>query len=133
MRRGGRVVPRGQEVAVRFEHLGRVLYAAETYAQAADAYANRGAGALARAAAQRARALAGRCEGAQTPALAKVGAPSLTARELEIALLAARGLTSATIADYLVLAVRTVDNHLRSVYSKLDITGRHDLAGALLP
>jgi DNA-binding CsgD family transcriptional regulator len=56
---------------------------------------------------------------------------SLTRREREVALLAARPLTSQAIAAQLCLSVRTVDTHLARVYFKLGITGRTHLAGAL--
>jgi DNA-binding CsgD family transcriptional regulator len=119
------------KVAADFEQLGRLLYAAEAYAQAAEAYTEKGSTALARKSASCARTLATRCEGARTPALLRLYAPDLTARELEIALMAASGMTSAAIAETLVLAVRTIDNHLRSVYAKLGIAGRHDLSKVL--
>ncbi|HEY1486883.1 MAG TPA: AAA family ATPase [Micromonosporaceae bacterium] len=114
-----------------FERLGRLLYASEAYAQAAAAHGVHDQVRLARDAAARARTLASHCEGARTPAIAKLEVPDLTAREYEIALMASRGMTSPAIAAALVLAVRTVDNHLRSVYLKLNITGRHDLGQAL--
>ncbi|HEY2796093.1 MAG TPA: LuxR C-terminal-related transcriptional regulator [Micromonosporaceae bacterium] len=120
-----------EEVGSAFERLGRLLYAAEAYAQAAEVHHGGGSAALARAAVGRARALLAHCGGARTPAIAKLDAPGLTPRELEIALMAARGMSSSAIAAVLVLAVRTVDNHLRSVYSKLNVGGRHDLAKIL--
>jgi DNA-binding NarL/FixJ family response regulator len=49
---------------------------------------------------------------------------ALTAREVEVLRLAARGLTDAEIATQLVLSPRTVQVHLRSIYSKLGITTR---------
>ena len=55
----------------------------------------------------------------------------LTAREREIASLAAQGDSSQQIADRLFLSVRTVNNHLQSVYAKLGVSGRKHLAGAL--
>jgi len=45
--------------------------------------------------------------------------------------LAAGGSTSREIADSLFLSVRTVDNHLQRVYTKLGVTGRNELADAL--
>ena len=53
---------------------------------------------------------------------------ALTDRECEIAFLAATDATSREIADRLGLSARTVDNHLRRVYRKLDIGGRSELA-----
>ncbi|MFJ4428974.1 LuxR C-terminal-related transcriptional regulator [Streptomyces bobili] len=53
--------------------------------------------------------------------------PSLTAREKQIARLAADGLSSNSIANHLVISVRTVNNHLQSVYAKLGITTRDEL------
>ena len=48
----------------------------------------------------------------------------LTSRERDIATLAAQGESSKAIAARLFLSVRTVNNHLQSVYSKLGVTGR---------
>ena len=60
-----------------------------------------------------------------------VAADPLTPRERDIAHLAAGGATSAEIAERLGLSVRTVDNHLGRVFTKLDIAGRAALAQAL--
>jgi DNA-binding NarL/FixJ family response regulator len=57
---------------------------------------------------------------------------ALTAREQEVAGLAARGWTTAQIAEALVVSIRTVDNHLHRAYGKLGITSRHEL-GRLMP
>ena len=57
----------------------------------------------------------------------------LTSRERDIATLAAQGESSKAIAARLFLSVRTVNNHLQSVYSKLGVTGRGQLAGVLEP
>jgi ATP/maltotriose-dependent transcriptional regulator MalT len=51
--------------------------------------------------------------------------PELTGREGEVLRLVAQGLTNAQIAEALVISPRTVDAHLRSIYSKLDIPSRH--------
>jgi predicted ATPase/DNA-binding CsgD family transcriptional regulator len=49
----------------------------------------------------------------------------LTEREGEVLRLVARGLTDAQVADALVISPRTVNAHLRSIYSKLGLTSRH--------
>jgi predicted ATPase/DNA-binding NarL/FixJ family response regulator len=49
----------------------------------------------------------------------------LSGRELEVLRLVAQGLTDAQIADLLVISPRTVNAHLRSIYSKLGMTSRH--------
>jgi DNA-binding CsgD family transcriptional regulator len=51
----------------------------------------------------------------------------LTARELEVARLAAQQLTDKAIAEQLFLSVRTVNAHLRSIYTKLGIASRAEL------
>ena len=48
----------------------------------------------------------------------------LTARELEVLRLVARGLTNAQVARELFLSPRTVSAHLRSVYHKLGVGSR---------
>jgi predicted ATPase/DNA-binding CsgD family transcriptional regulator len=62
----------------------------------------------------------------------------LTARELEVLRLVAEGLTDAQVAERLVVSLRTVHAHLRSIYRKLDVRSRsaatryafeHGLAG----
>ncbi len=48
----------------------------------------------------------------------------LTAREVEVLRLLAKGLTDAQIAEHLVLSLHTVHAHLRTIYSKLGVTSR---------
>jgi DNA-binding CsgD family transcriptional regulator/tetratricopeptide (TPR) repeat protein len=48
----------------------------------------------------------------------------LTARELDVLRLVARGLTDAEIGEQLFISPRTASQHLRSVYSKLDLHSR---------
>jgi predicted ATPase/DNA-binding CsgD family transcriptional regulator len=48
----------------------------------------------------------------------------LTAREIDVLRLVGDGLTDAEIAERLVVSVRTVNAHLRSIYSKIDVTSR---------
>ena len=51
----------------------------------------------------------------------------LTEREVEVLQLVARGLSDVQVAEILVISPRTVNAHLRSIYSKLNITSRHAL------
>jgi DNA-binding CsgD family transcriptional regulator len=48
----------------------------------------------------------------------------LTAREVEVLRLVAQGLTNAQVAEKLVITPRTVNVHLTSIYSKLQVTSR---------
>jgi DNA-binding CsgD family transcriptional regulator len=59
------------------------------------------------------------------------GRASLTAQELEVARLAASGMSNRQVADRLHLSRRTVDAHLYRVFPKLEITGRAALRDAL--
>jgi DNA-binding CsgD family transcriptional regulator len=116
-------------IAASFAARGANLLAAEAAAEAAGAHRHSGRTASAAASAARAAALAATCGGARTPALAGLSEPvSLTSRELEIARMAASGLSSRAIADRLVVAVRTVDNALGRIYAKLCIGGRAELS-----
>lgn len=56
----------------------------------------------------------------------------LTPRELEIAHLIATGKTNRAIAAFLGLSPRTVENHLYSMYSKLGVRSRTELALRML-
>ncbi|MCI0575090.1 MAG: tetratricopeptide repeat protein, partial [Chloroflexi bacterium] len=48
----------------------------------------------------------------------------LTRREIEVLRLVAQGLTAPQVAERLYLSTRTVENHLRSIYGKLDVSTR---------
>jgi len=48
----------------------------------------------------------------------------LTAREFEVLRLLAQGLTDAQIAEQLVISPRTVNNHLTSIYQKIQVSSR---------
>ncbi|GAA1145273.1 hypothetical protein GCM10009579_49970 [Streptomyces javensis] len=67
--------------------------------------------------------------------LARLSGPdngrTLTRQEIKIAQLARAGYSNQRIAETLFLAVRTVEFHLSSVYRKLAISGRRELATAL--
>ncbi len=54
---------------------------------------------------------------------------ALTAQEVQIARLAAEGLTNREIAERLFMSHRTVGAHLRHIFPKLDISSRVQLAG----
>ena len=56
---------------------------------------------------------------------------ALTARELEIARLAASGRSNKEIAELLHLSPKSVENKLCDSYEKLGVHGRRDLARAL--
>jgi DNA-binding NarL/FixJ family response regulator len=55
------------------------------------------------------------------------GFRALTRRELDVARLAAQGYTAAEISNLLHIGVRTVESHLASTYSKLQISSRPQL------
>lgn len=57
---------------------------------------------------------------------------ALTERESGIARLVAAGLCNAGIATELGIALRTVENHLRSIYAKADVSSRTQLVSKLL-
>ncbi|MET0908603.1 MAG: helix-turn-helix transcriptional regulator, partial [Ilumatobacteraceae bacterium] len=109
-----------------------LAFAAEAAAELGELHQQRGDGRRAAAAMQRSAELATRAGGLRTPPLARGGGVEpLTAREREVALLAAGGRSSREIADTLYLSTRTVETHLARVYRKLGISTRSDLAAAL--
>jgi DNA-binding CsgD family transcriptional regulator len=114
-----------------FEELGMLLLAAEAAASAALLVARQGrqAGPLR----ERTRRLAVECEGAWSPALEDLTAylAGLSPREMNVARFAGEGRSSLEIATLLGISVRTVDSHLATVYLKLGIGGRMELANAL--
>ncbi|MDA0172513.1 AAA family ATPase [Solirubrobacter taibaiensis] len=57
----------------------------------------------------------------------------LTAQELQIAQLAATGMSNREIGQRLYLSHRTISTHLYRVFPKLGVTSRGELAGALAP
>lgn len=119
-------------VSLQLEQMGALLLAADAAAQAAAAYTRQNRHGSALTTITRARHLAQICEGARTPALAALAAPpTLTTREREIAVLAARGLSNRQIAQQLMISVRTVENHLYRACTKLGTSDRAALASLL--
>jgi DNA-binding NarL/FixJ family response regulator len=56
----------------------------------------------------------------------------LTAQEIQVARFVARGLPTREVAAQMFLSPRTIDFHLRNVFTKLGITSRTELAGLSL-
>jgi DNA-binding CsgD family transcriptional regulator len=112
----------------RLEGLGALVLAAEAATHAAWTYRRSGQAGDADRMHARAARLRARRPLARTPALdLQPGAAYLTAREREVAALAAAGASSKEIAARLTISVRTVDNLLQRVYRKLGVRGRADL------
>lgn len=121
------------DAAAELAGLGADLVAAEAGRAACAAYTRAGDTRRATAAARDAERYLERCgERPRTPLLRESQATaSLTGRELEIALMTARGASSREIAETLSLSVRTVQNHLQRAYVKLGVTNRYALSLAL--
>jgi DNA-binding CsgD family transcriptional regulator len=120
------------DAAERFAAMGYILRAAESAMAASEASARAHNQRAATRWARFATELAARCEAPATPELiGRAGPVPLTSREREIALLAGDGLTSPVIAERLYLSVRTVNNHLARIYTKLGVTSRAELSAAL--
>lgn len=117
--------------AARLAELGLFLHGAEMATAAGRALPGRGRSAPGAVGPSLAD-LTHLCEGARSPLLPGVlVTPDLTPREREIALLAASGLTSKTIAATLHLSERTVSNHLARTYAKAGISSRSELPAIL--
>ena len=119
-------------VSTTFESMGALLFAAEAADRAAAAHAGAGANAARAAAARRSAALLARCDGAAPPwTTVDLDDLTLSGRQLEVARLAAEGLSSRAIAERLFVSVRTVDNHLYRIYARLGVSSREELAVVL--
>ncbi|HEY1741153.1 MAG TPA: LuxR C-terminal-related transcriptional regulator [Acidimicrobiia bacterium] len=121
-----------EAVASEFESSGMLLVAAEAWAAAVGLHDAAGRSAPRANAQLHVCRLTAECEGASTPALhAMPAATQLTRREQEVARLAALGMSNVTIAEQLVLSVRTVESHLYRAFVKLGVEHRRDLEAAL--
>jgi DNA-binding CsgD family transcriptional regulator len=72
-----------------------------------------------------------RATGARPRRVVLTGLDSLTASERRIAELASHDLTNREIAQSLFITARTVEGHLTSVFRKLQLDSRNELATAL--
>ncbi|MET4639962.1 BREX system ATP-binding domain-containing protein [Mycetocola sp. 2940] len=129
-----------REAADQLDHLGIRLHAAQAVVEwgesgaagsATDAVALIGR-ALDTFEAQGVRFWADRARGVARslglePARPRTGS-ALTARELEVAGLVARGLSNAAIARQLFLSERTVETHMRHIYAALGLSTRVEIA-----
>ena len=123
-------------LADEFAERGGDRWAVECVTAGAALAAERGDARVARRRFGDALALLERCPGMAPPAaladhLAGGSSRPLTSRELDVAVLAARGLTSREIAAQLGLSVRTVDNHLSSCFDKLHVRSRVEIGPML--
>ncbi|MFF7369704.1 ATP-binding protein [Streptomyces tricolor] len=110
----------------RLRRLRATTEAREQLTQAMDAFQRLGAKPwVTRAAAEL------RASGLSAPASVRPGPVALTAQELQIATLAATGLTNKQIAERLYLSHRTIGTHLYQIYPKLGISSRAALRDAL--
>ncbi|MDX6704107.1 MAG: hypothetical protein QOF26_4333 [Baekduia sp.] len=70
-------------------------------------------------------------DAAEKEAVAAAGLEELTAHELQIARLVARGLTNREVAAKLFLSPKTIEYHLSQIYRKLDLRSRTQLASLM--
>ncbi|MET7518941.1 AAA family ATPase [Streptomyces sp. NPDC005480] len=110
----------------RLRQLRAVPEARGQLSQALEAFQHLGAKPWATRAAEELRA-----SGQSAPDAARPAPVALTAQELQIATLAATGLTNKQIAEQLNLSHRTIGTHLYQIYPKLGITSRSALRDAL--
>ena len=58
--------------------------------------------------------------------------PALTTREYEILKLVAAGKHNSDVAEMLAVSISTIKSHLRSIYQKLEVSGRAEAVGTAL-
>jgi DNA-binding CsgD family transcriptional regulator len=117
-----------------FDRLGAPLFAAEAYELAAQRHRRDGRTTAALRCGGRAAALVAECGHVETPPFATrtgTGTGVLSAREHQVATLAAQGRTNKQIAEELFVGERTVESHLYRSFAKLGITSRAELGAAL--
>jgi HD-GYP domain-containing protein (c-di-GMP phosphodiesterase class II) len=115
--------------------LARVLSAADVYAALREPRPYRLAHSAEQAAAEmRAEVRAGRLDGSAADAVLEAAGhrlprrrealAGLTAREVEVLVLLARGLSNKQIAERLVITPKTAGNHIEHIYAKIDASSR---------
>jgi DNA-binding CsgD family transcriptional regulator len=114
------------DLGAQLRRRNRRTEARELLREALDAAHHAGAKPLARQAETELRAT-----GARPRRVVLTGLDSLTASERRIAELAGQGLTNREIAQTLFITARTVEGHLTSVFRKLGVDSRDELAAAL--
>jgi HD-GYP domain-containing protein (c-di-GMP phosphodiesterase class II) len=118
---------------------GRILAAADSYHARTEDRPYRPAMSAADAAAElRAEVAAGRLDGAAADAVLRAAGhrvrrrrewpAGLTAREVEIVRLLARGLTAKAIAQRLVISPKTASSHIEHIYAKTGASNRAQLS-----
>jgi HD-GYP domain-containing protein (c-di-GMP phosphodiesterase class II) len=115
--------------------LARVLGAADVYASMREPRPHRPARSAEEAVAEmRAEVRAGRLDGPAADAVLEAAGhrlprrrealAGLTAREVEVLVLLARGLSNKKIAERLVITPKTASNHIEHIYAKIDASSR---------
>jgi DNA-binding CsgD family transcriptional regulator len=128
-----RDIERVVEVADTYERLGMLLDAAETLSAASTYATAAGDQRTATQLRNKVEELVPNLEGADTPGLLRTeSVVPLSDRERQIADLAAAGVRSKDIADTLFISVRTVNNHIQRIYTKLGVRSRAELRDALV-
>ena len=113
----------------------RILAAADSYQAMREPRPHRAARSAEESAAQlRAEVRAGRLDGSAVDAVLaaaghraprrREGPAGLTAREIEVLTLVARGYSNKQIAERLVISPKTAGNHVEHIYAKIDATNR---------
>lgn len=121
-----------EAAAARLAGLGAIMWAVAAGGQAAAAWNAGGDPRAAARCAQQVAVWSEQCQQVAVPTLTEaIAPPPLTRREREVALMAAQGLPSRTIAERLFLSARTVENHLARAYDKLGVRSRAELAHVL--
>lgn len=111
--------------------LGLRVESAEAYAQSWAVGDGRRVPGEPPAALRHAKAQFDRCQSRLTPGLISAHLGGLSVREVEVGMLAVRGLSNALIAEELTLSVRTVESHLYRAGARIGVRGRHGLTALI--